>query len=158
MTYQLCLLQVFPQGSPMVPDFTKALLNVSESGILRDLEKRMLGSEHCVDQETIQDQYGSLGLGSFLSLFLLAGGISTITLVIYIMQNLCQLERRSLITIITEEALSTPIGAAADSYECPTTGWVTNEKNEDELGIASFIDDDEDFTDSTYPNLAMQWK
>ncbi|KAI3786125.1 hypothetical protein L1987_45255 [Smallanthus sonchifolius] len=56
------------------------------------------------------------------------------------------------------EALSTPIGVAADSYECPTTGWVTNEKNEDELGIASFIDDEDDFTDSAYPNLAMQWK
>ncbi|KAI3803506.1 hypothetical protein L1987_31658 [Smallanthus sonchifolius] len=92
----------FPKGSPMVSDFTKALLNVSESGTLRDIKKRTLGSEHCVDPETIQDQYGSLGLASFWSLFLLAGGTSTIALVIYVMQNLCQLERRSLITILTE--------------------------------------------------------
>ncbi|KAI3743401.1 hypothetical protein L1987_61110 [Smallanthus sonchifolius] len=38
---------------------------------------------------------------------------------------------------------------------------LTNEENDDELGIASFTDDDDDeddFTDSAYPNLTMQWK
>ncbi|KAI7750403.1 hypothetical protein M8C21_013420 [Ambrosia artemisiifolia] len=92
----------FPKGSSMVPDFTKALLNVSESGTLRDIEERMLGSERCVDQEAIQDEYERLGLGSFWSLLLLAGGTSTIALAIYVMQNLCRLERSSLITIILE--------------------------------------------------------
>ncbi|MFS7980399.1 hypothetical protein Hanom_Chr10g00939031 [Helianthus anomalus] len=61
----------------------------------------MLGSEHCVDQEAIQDEYERLGLGSFWSLFLLAGGTSTVALAIYVIQNLCQLER-SLITIISD--------------------------------------------------------
>ncbi|XP_021989269.2 glutamate receptor 2.8 [Helianthus annuus] len=91
----------FSKGSPMLPDFTKALLNVSESGTLREIEKRMLGSEHCVDQEAIQDEYERLGLGSFWSLFLLAGGTSTVALAIYVIQNLCQLER-SLVTIISD--------------------------------------------------------
>ncbi|KAL8189246.1 hypothetical protein R6Q57_028812 [Mikania cordata] len=79
----------FPKGSPMVSDFTKALLNMSESGALRDFEKRMLGSERCVDREGNQDENGSLDLGSFWSLFLLAGGISTLALVIYVIKNHC---------------------------------------------------------------------
>lgn len=86
----------------MVPDFTKALLNVSESGTLRDIEKKSLGLEHCVDQEEIPDEYESLGLGSFWSLFVLAGGTSTIALVIYVMQNYFKNERRSLIAIILD--------------------------------------------------------
>lgn len=39
----------------MVTDFTKALLNVSESGTLQNIEKRMLGSEKCVDMESVHE-------------------------------------------------------------------------------------------------------
>ncbi|KAI7754653.1 hypothetical protein M8C21_030932, partial [Ambrosia artemisiifolia] len=49
---------VLPKGSFMVTDFTKALLDVSESGTLQNMEKRMLGSEHCVDMESDHDEYG----------------------------------------------------------------------------------------------------
>ncbi|KAD6794515.1 hypothetical protein E3N88_05411 [Mikania micrantha] len=79
----------FPKGSPMVSDFTKALLNMSESGALRDFKKRMLGSERCEDLEGNQDDYDRLGIDSFWSLFLLAGGISTLALVIYVIKNHC---------------------------------------------------------------------
>ncbi|MFS7994578.1 hypothetical protein Hanom_Chr12g01107681 [Helianthus anomalus] len=85
----------------MVPDFTKALLNVSESGTLRDLEKRMLGSEECVDQDTIHDAYGSLGLSTFWSLFLLTGGTSTIALATYVIISLRQYYQREGISPIT---------------------------------------------------------
>lgn len=87
----------------MLPDFTKALLYVSEVGILRDIEKIMLGSEHCVD--SINDDNSSLGLSSFWSLFLLTCGTSTVALVIYAIisvRNQCQIEGRSLITIISD--------------------------------------------------------
>ncbi|KAK1416740.1 hypothetical protein QVD17_25856 [Tagetes erecta] len=92
----------FPKGSPLVSDFTKALLNVSESGTLQDIEKKSLGLEHCVDQEEILDKYERLDFRSFWSLFVLAGGTSTIALVIYVMQDLCKTERRSLATIISD--------------------------------------------------------
>ncbi|KAM0062484.1 putative solute-binding protein family 3/ domain of MltF [Helianthus debilis subsp. tardiflorus] len=96
---------VLPKGSPMVPDFTKALLNVSESGTLRDLEKRMLGSVECVDQDTIHDEYGSLDLSTFWSLFLLTGGTSTVALATYVIISLRKYYHRegvSPITIISD--------------------------------------------------------
>ncbi|KAJ0725876.1 putative solute-binding protein family 3/ domain of MltF [Helianthus annuus] len=96
---------VLPKGSPMVPDFTKALLNVSERGTLRDLEKRMLGSVECVDQDTVHDEYGSLGLSTFWSLFLLTGGTSTVALATYVIISLRKYYQRegvSPITIISD--------------------------------------------------------
>ncbi|GJW78980.1 glutamate receptor 2.7-like protein [Tanacetum coccineum] len=96
---------VLPKGSPMLADFTKALLNVSESGTLREIEKKMLGSEQCVDQDSAHDEYESLGLSSFWSLFVLTGGTSTISLAIYFiisLRNHCQIEWRYFITIISE--------------------------------------------------------
>ncbi|KAL8242633.1 hypothetical protein R6Q59_012935 [Mikania micrantha] len=95
---------VLPKGSPLVSDFTKALLNVSESGTLRDIEKKMLGSEQCVDQDTIPDEYGSLGLSSFWSLFILTGGTSTIALATYVIISLrkyyLQMEHTTIISDI----------------------------------------------------------
>ncbi|KAK9078220.1 hypothetical protein SSX86_002277 [Deinandra increscens subsp. villosa] len=79
---------VLPKGSFMVTDFTKALLNVSESGTLQNIEKRMLGSEHCVDMDSIHDEYGRLGLSSFWSLFILTGGTSTIALAVHVITTL----------------------------------------------------------------------
>ncbi|GKC19516.1 glutamate receptor 2.7-like protein [Tanacetum coccineum] len=96
---------VLPKGSPMLADFTKALLNVSESGTLREIEKKMLGSEQCVDQDSAHDEYESLGLSSFWLLFVLTGGTSTISLAIYFiisLRNHCQIEWRYFITIISE--------------------------------------------------------
>ncbi|PWA68110.1 ionotropic glutamate receptor, metazoa, Periplasmic binding protein-like I [Artemisia annua] len=71
---------VLPKGSPMLRDFTKALLNVSESGTLKRIEKMMLGSEQCVE-ESANDE--SLGFDSFWPLFLLTGVTSTIALAIH---------------------------------------------------------------------------
>ncbi|XP_076911969.1 glutamate receptor 2.7-like [Bidens hawaiensis] len=96
---------VLPKGSPMVHDFTKALLNVSESGTLQDIEKRMLGSEQCVDQDTIHDEYGSLDLSAFSSLFFLTGGTSTVALATYVIISLrkyYQMEGKSLVVIISD--------------------------------------------------------
>ncbi|KAI3716236.1 hypothetical protein L6452_23436 [Arctium lappa] len=96
---------VLQKGSPMLLDFTKALLNVSESGTLRHMEQRMIGSEHCVDMESIHDDYESLGLHSFWSLFLFTGGTSTVALAIYViisLRNRYQIEWRSSITIISD--------------------------------------------------------
>ncbi|KAL8235410.1 hypothetical protein R6Q59_021510 [Mikania micrantha] len=107
----------FPKGSPMVSDFTKALLNMSESGALRDFEKRILGSERCVDQEGNQDDNGGLDIGSFWSLFLLAGGISTLALVIYstILAFGLYLFLLSLLEVTTKAVSDTPnIGATMD--------------------------------------------
>ena len=89
----------------MLFDFTKALLNVSESGTLREMEQRMIGSEHCVDLESFHDDYESLGLHSFWSLFLFTGGTSTLALAIYViisLRNRYQVEGKSLVTVLSD--------------------------------------------------------
>ncbi|KAF5460937.1 hypothetical protein F2P56_020771 [Juglans regia] len=74
---------VFPRGSPLLPDVTKALLNVSESGKLRDLEIRMIASQECEDIESIDD-ISSLNPSSFWVLFVLTAGTSTAALLVYV--------------------------------------------------------------------------
>ncbi|KAA8523968.1 hypothetical protein F0562_010601 [Nyssa sinensis] len=75
--------KVFPKGSPVLADVNEALLNVSESGVLRELENSMTGSEKCVDVELAYG-YGSLNPGSFWVLFIFTGGTSTAALAIYV--------------------------------------------------------------------------
>lgn len=74
---------MFPRGSPLLPDVTKALLNVSESGTLRELENNMIASEKCVDGESVVEM-SSLSPSSFWVLFVLTGGTSTISLLFYV--------------------------------------------------------------------------
>lgn len=77
------LYQAFPRGSPMVNDVNKALLGVFESGKLRELEDKMIGSERCVEVDSSNDDEISLSLNSFWILFVLTGGTTTCALAIY---------------------------------------------------------------------------
>lgn len=78
--------QVFPRGSPLLPEVNKALLNVFESGKLRDLETSMIASQICVDMEMIDD-ISSLSPSSFWVLFLLTAVTSTAALVVYVVAH-----------------------------------------------------------------------
>uniref|UniRef100_A0A7N2MAK0 Glutamate receptor n=1 Tax=Quercus lobata TaxID=97700 RepID=A0A7N2MAK0_QUELO len=64
---------VFPRGSLLLHDVNKALLNVSESGRLRELEKSMVASEKCVDYVESIDEVSSLSPTTFSVLFMLTG-------------------------------------------------------------------------------------
>eukprot|EP00256_Glycine_max_P069935 XP_025984530.1 glutamate receptor 2.8-like [Glycine max] len=78
------LFPVFPRGSPLLPGVNQALLNISESGTLRDLENSMLASEKCKDIIDPGAETTSLSPASFMVLFILTGGTSTTALLIYI--------------------------------------------------------------------------
>ncbi|KAF8391286.1 hypothetical protein HHK36_023588 [Tetracentron sinense] len=73
----------FPKGSSMVPDISEAILKVSESGRLRELENKMIFSSKCSNVSSYDDQ-GSLSLQSFGVLFVFTGGISTIALALFV--------------------------------------------------------------------------
>ncbi|GAV64037.1 Lig_chan domain-containing protein/SBP_bac_3 domain-containing protein/ANF_receptor domain-containing protein, partial [Cephalotus follicularis] len=77
---------VFPKGSLLLPDVTKALLQVSESGKQRELENDMLTSDKCVglDQD---DEISSLSPNNFWVLFILSGGTSTAALIIFVVHR-----------------------------------------------------------------------
>uniref|UniRef100_A0A2N9HDV6 Ionotropic glutamate receptor C-terminal domain-containing protein n=1 Tax=Fagus sylvatica TaxID=28930 RepID=A0A2N9HDV6_FAGSY len=62
----------FPRGSPLLPSITEALLKVSESGRLRELENNMIASAKCQDVETDKET-PSLSPNSFLVLFIMSG-------------------------------------------------------------------------------------
>ncbi|CAK9182953.1 unnamed protein product [Ilex paraguariensis] len=76
----------FPRGSPFLPDINKGLLEVSERGELLELEKTMIVSEKCVDEESDHENV-SLSPSSFWVLFILTGSISTAALAIYVIQR-----------------------------------------------------------------------
>lgn len=67
----------------MLPSITEALLKVAESGKLQELENNMIASEKCKDVEP-ENGSRSLSPNSFLVLFILTGGTSTVALVVYI--------------------------------------------------------------------------
>ncbi|KAF6155959.1 hypothetical protein GIB67_039290 [Kingdonia uniflora] len=73
---------VFPRGSPMLPDISKAVLQVTESGKLRELENALINSYECSKSD--DDDGGSLGLASFWALFAITVGTSTAAFIIYV--------------------------------------------------------------------------
>lgn len=74
----------------MLADINGALLNISESGELKDIESRMIGNEKCVDGQVLYNDTASLSLNSFWVLFALTGGTSTIALSIYVIVSMFQ--------------------------------------------------------------------
>ncbi|KAM7459658.1 hypothetical protein LguiA_036652 [Lonicera macranthoides] len=74
---------VFPRGSPLVPDVSRAVLNVTEGEKMVEIEKAWLGQQtSCPDTSTSLTS-NSLGLESFWGLFLIAFVASISALIIY---------------------------------------------------------------------------
>ncbi|KAF8391283.1 hypothetical protein HHK36_023585 [Tetracentron sinense] len=73
----------FSKGSSMVPDISEAILKVSESGRLQELETKLINSSKCSNASSNDDQ-GSLSPHSFWVLFIVTGGISTVALVLFV--------------------------------------------------------------------------
>ncbi|WOG98608.1 hypothetical protein DCAR_0417952 [Daucus carota subsp. sativus] len=78
----------FPMGSPIIADLDKALLEVTESGKLRELEDKTIGEEGCVGVDSSNDDEVSLSIDSFWIIFLFTGGTTTFSLAIYVLDRL----------------------------------------------------------------------
>ncbi|KAL8110931.1 glutamate receptor 2.8-like [Apium graveolens] len=74
----------FKKNFSMLPDVNKAIMNITESGKLLELENEYINSEECLDADSAPNDDGSIGLNSFSVLFSISGGISTIALAIYV--------------------------------------------------------------------------
>lgn len=70
----------------LLSDVDEALLNVFESGELKDMEKSLIASEKCVDNQADNDT-ASLSPHSFFMLFVFTGATSTAVLAIYYFRN-----------------------------------------------------------------------
>ena len=73
---------MFQKGSPMVRDFSKAILNLSEKGELKKLEDKWLNSSKRCSNNTSSDKAQSLKLRSLWVLYLISGATSTICFLI----------------------------------------------------------------------------
>ncbi|XP_057744673.1 glutamate receptor 2.8-like [Arachis stenosperma] len=78
---------VFPKGSPLVGDISRAILDVSEGGKMRRIENAWLNGSSCQDSNNNAAQVSSstsLGLESFWGLFLVVGICCLLALVIFL--------------------------------------------------------------------------
>ncbi|GJT64997.1 hypothetical protein Tco_1016477 [Tanacetum coccineum] len=80
-------LQAFPKKYSWLSEANKALMNVTESGKLKELEDTFLISEKCVDNEFFPNEDESLSPRSFSVLFEGGGGAFTFALVMYIIMS-----------------------------------------------------------------------
>ncbi|KAL0330147.1 UNVERIFIED_CONTAM: Glutamate receptor 2.8 [Sesamum radiatum] len=91
---------VFPIGSPLVTDVSRAILNVTEGQTIVEIERKWLGDykTNCPDTNTLLSPK-SLGLASFWGLFLLVGIAGIAAFIIYVVRFL-----RENWTIIDDES------------------------------------------------------
>ncbi|XP_004292140.1 PREDICTED: glutamate receptor 2.8-like [Fragaria vesca subsp. vesca] len=77
---------VFPKRSPLVPDVSRAVLNVTEGDKILNIGNKWFKKEesNCQDSSTQSVSSNSLGLASFWGLFLIAGLASIVALIIFI--------------------------------------------------------------------------
>ena len=78
-----CVFQVFPKGSPLVPDISRAVLNMTEGDKMKEIENAWFGKQsRCLDSSP-RVTSSSLSLKSFSGLFLIAGVASLLALMIF---------------------------------------------------------------------------
>nr|XP_034917814.1 glutamate receptor 2.8-like [Populus alba] len=72
-----CDFQAFPKGSPLVPDVSRAVLNITEGDKMKEIENARFG------KQSNSVTSNSLSLKSFWGLFLIAGIASLLALIIF---------------------------------------------------------------------------
>ncbi|KAI5586810.1 hypothetical protein BDE02_06G237200 [Populus trichocarpa] len=75
---------VFPKGSPLVPDISRAILNVTEGDEMKQIEGAWFGKNSTCPESGSSISSNSLSLKSFWGLFLIAGLAALLALIIFI--------------------------------------------------------------------------
>ena len=89
--FLLNFLQVFPKGSPMVPDVSRAVLKVMEGEFMNNIIQKWFGNEtDCPEKNGMVITSDSLKLDSFKGLFLIAGVSASSALLIFLLIFLYQ--------------------------------------------------------------------
>ncbi|XP_031104860.1 glutamate receptor 2.7-like isoform X1 [Ipomoea triloba] len=75
---------VFPIRSPLVPDVSRSILNLTEGGRISGIEKTWFGQQPpCPDESSTMGLSNSLSLHSFWGLFLIVGIASSLAVIIF---------------------------------------------------------------------------
>ncbi|XP_061966571.1 glutamate receptor 2.8-like [Populus nigra] len=75
---------VFPKGSPLVPDISRAILNVTEGDEMKQIEGAWFGKKSTCPESSSSISSNSLSLKSFWGLFLIAGLAALLALIIFV--------------------------------------------------------------------------
>jgi ionotropic glutamate receptor len=75
--------QVFPKGSPLVADVSRAVLNVTEGDKMKEIEDAWLGTQSSCQESSTSISSNSLSVKSFWGLFLITGIASISALMIF---------------------------------------------------------------------------
>ncbi|CAK7354102.1 unnamed protein product [Dovyalis caffra] len=86
---------VFPKGSPLVPDISRAILNVTEGEKMKQIEDAWFGKKSSCPDSSTSVSSNSISLDSFWGLFLIAGLAAFSALIIFVVMFVYR-ERRAL--------------------------------------------------------------
>ncbi|CAN6224527.1 unnamed protein product [Urochloa humidicola] len=85
----------FQKGSPYVADLSRAILNLTESDEMSEIERKWFGdAEGCASPQGSQFTSDSLSFGSFWGLFLITGATSLLCCVLHLVTFLVASRRR----------------------------------------------------------------
>ncbi|GLT49418.1 hypothetical protein SLA2020_229740, partial [Shorea laevis] len=79
---------VFPKGSPLVADVSRAVLTVIEGDRMKQIEKALFTKQTSCSDSSTSVSFSSLGLGSFWGLFLIAAVAAVLALIIFVSEFL----------------------------------------------------------------------
>lgn len=79
--------QAFPKGSPLVPDISRAILNITGGDEINRIEKKWIGDQSCQNNGGISIQSNTLDLVNFGGLFAIAGFVFILSLLVKIWQT-----------------------------------------------------------------------
>uniref|UniRef100_A0A2N9EYJ8 Glutamate receptor n=1 Tax=Fagus sylvatica TaxID=28930 RepID=A0A2N9EYJ8_FAGSY len=112
---------VFPIGSPLVSDVSRAVLNVTEGEKMKEIEKAWLGDRTRCPNSNTQASSGSLTLDCFWGLFLIAGIASLLALMISVSMFLYKERGQILIWAPQEESYSDSVPSIGASHASTNT-------------------------------------
>lgn len=106
MLIYILIVQVFPRGSPLLVDVSRAILNVTQGDEMKQIEDKWFKKESIWpdDIENPSISSNSLGLESFRGLFLIAGTASLLALVIFVVMFLYE-QRHVLLQFDSETSI-----------------------------------------------------
>nr|CAD1827875.1 unnamed protein product [Ananas comosus var. bracteatus] len=80
----------FPKGSPLIPDISREILNITEGDTIIQIEKKWIGDQNSCLNEGSVVRSNSLSFRSFWGLFLVTGVASTCFLLIFLIIFFCK--------------------------------------------------------------------
>ncbi|KAJ1700438.1 hypothetical protein LUZ63_000217 [Rhynchospora breviuscula] len=118
----------FPKGSALVPDISRAIINITDGDDIIQIEKKWSGDQNCQNNGNIIES-NSLSFLSFWGLFLMTGVVSTVSLLICVIISLCK-NRRKMSNITSVETSSDELN---DIEAFPTMNQDENQEGDREV-------------------------